>query len=205
MSIESSKKLALSISLIACPNCNGKLYPHKSDTGISNIRCDACGFEALFYTIETPDRSKELVFSIEKEDADRLMAQKARIPPVILHWLWKDDASSVAMEAADLYPFIPYTFLHAADVSLNLSGQQNNSLVFLQSDDLLPKMRIYTNPSDDREIAEIISNWNNRSTSQVQVMFNFGYSHAAKIIDMANEIRRKKGIVDDSEPDEEEE
>lgn len=205
MPTDAQKKLALTIALIACPNCSGQFRQHKSGAGIANIRCEACGFEALFHITEGGDRSVELAFTIEKEDAERLMAEKVLIPPVILYWSWQNKELGMRMEAADLYPFIPYTFLHAADVSLSLSGQPNHTLMFLQSDDLLPKMRIYNNPSDDTEIAEIASTWPARSTSVIQRLFDFGYSRAAKIVDMANEIRRRKGIVDESDSEDEEE
>jgi hypothetical protein len=198
------KKISVILPLIPCPNCNGRFYPH--DFGMTNIRCSDCGYEAIFQMMEGAQR--QLAFTIEKEDADMMMAQKVLMPPAILYWSWKLDGTNIQMEAADLYPFIPYTFLRVADVSLSLSGQPNKSLVFLQSDDLLPKMRIYSSPSDDDEIAHMVSSWEKPNTSRIQRIFEFGYARAARIMDKVKEIRRKKGLPDGGpsiEDDEEEE
>src|SRR3569623_2255198 len=154
MDSDTRRKLAITLAFIACPNCGGKLYPH--DFGMTNIRCEVCGFEAIFQMLE--GESRELAFTIDTQDAQMRMAQKVKIPPVILHWTWHHSQLNMRMEAADLYPFIPYTFLRAADVSLSLSGQPNPTLVFLQ-DEKLAKIRIYNNPSEDDEIAQIVSKW----------------------------------------------
>jgi DNA-directed RNA polymerase subunit RPC12/RpoP len=195
------KKLAVTLSLIPCPNCGGPFYSH--DFGMTNIRCRECGFEAIFHMMEGAD--KQLAFSIDNEDAEMLMAQHVKVPPVILYWSWQHPELKMRMEAADLYPFIPYTFLRAADTSLSLSGQSNSTLVFLQSEDQLPKMRIYNNPSDDKEIAEMVSNWQTRSTSHVQRLFDMGYGRASRIVGLANEIRRQKGLPDEVEDEDEDE
>ncbi len=195
MDIEGQKKLALTISVFNCPNCGGRFYP-KSDTGnFTNIRCGDCYYEVWFHLIE--GRGREVAFSVDTEDMERIMMQKIILPPVILYWKWQDEETKIRWEVADLYPFIPYTYLRAADISIPLGGQINNTTVFLQ-DELLPTMRLYTSPSDE-ELAEEVSNWSSVSTSYIQRKFNFGYARSARIGDMAKKIRRQRGITDDPE------
>lgn len=207
LSPETQKKLALTISVIPCPNCGGKFYPKANTINITNICCSSCSFEALFNTIEGEET--EVTFSIEKDDAERLMQEKRQLPPVIMHWVWQQAGIGMRIEMATLYPFIPYTFLRVPEIVISLSEQVDNTVLFLRVNEELPSLRIYRSPADDSEIAEVVSTWDNRSTSHIQRTLNFGYSRAARIVDMVNEIRRKKGLdtesVQDIEDDEDEE
>jgi len=193
VNIEMQKKLALTLTVFNCPNCGGRFYP-KSDTGnFTNIRCGDCYYEAWFHF--AGDKNKQVAFTIDTDDIERIFVQKIILPPVILYWDWVDAETKIHWEVAELYPFIPHTFLRAADTSVSLGGQPNTFTVFLQSDELLPTMRLYTSPSEE-ELAETVSQWDSVSTSAVQKKFNFGYSQSARIFDLARELRRKRGIVD---------
>ena len=73
-------------------------------------------FEAWFH--KAGDKNKQVAFSVETDDIERIFAQKIILPPIILYWDWVDAETKIHWEVAELYPFIPYTFLRAADTSV---------------------------------------------------------------------------------------
>ena len=194
--MEEVRKLALTISVIPCLNCGGQFYP-KSDTGnFTNIRCGSCYYEAWFHY--AGGKMRQVVFSIDTDDIDRILVQKIVLPPIILYWDWVDNDTKIHWEVAQLYPFIPQTFLRATDTSVSLGGQPNTLTVFLQSDELLPNMTMFQSPSD-KEIAEVVSGWQDRSASAIEQRFSRGFSWAYSISELVREIRRKKGIDEEEE------
>ena len=123
-----------------------------------------------------------------------------------MHWSWYEEKTKTPWEVAVFYPFIPHTFLNNADVPVSLINQSDDTLIFIKDEDLLNTV-IYRSPSDE-ELAEVVSNWEVRSTAHLQHAFSFGYAHSALIIELANNIRRKKGLpikennIDEEDDDE---
>jgi uncharacterized protein YbaR (Trm112 family) len=181
------------LNLIACPNCNGTLRAQPAENELRNVFCDSCNFACRFETAFSSPTNSVLV--LPSTQLEELITEKEMLPPLIIHFKWTDD--DIAYEQVQFFPFIAYRFLkEEMSYVVSLATGNKEAVTVYQNMYELPSITMYEQPSEE-ELAQVVSAWENISTSQIQRAFRVGYGRAALIQDLAKEIRRKKGIVDD--------
>lgn len=200
MTPDEKRRLAVDLSFFNCPNCNGRFVPSEEKQSLTNIVCQACNLKVRF--IKIPDVVQQPLLAIKKSELDRLLKKKQPLPPVIIHRTIHEPYLGQRYQEATFYPFIPYSFLQSGQSLTYLTDKTTDALLFLDPESLRSIELIP--PPKDEEVAEVISRWEQISTSRIQRTLGIGYSRAARIKDLAEAIRRKKGLSVESEEESDE-
>jgi len=192
------------LNLIVCPNCNGKLAVKTVVNEYKNVFCEECNFACRFETaFNSPTQS---LLSLPTDELERIITDKVTLPPLIIHFKWGD--GEIKYERVHFFPFIAYRFLQEEGIdpiTFLPESSDGRNIIFSNMFEL-PHILLYEQPTDD-DLAEIVSYWENWSVSFIQRKFQFGYARSALLQDKIKELRRKRGIIDESseESDDEDE
>ncbi len=177
------------LTLVPCPNCNGKLVPRPLPDEIRNICCEICNFSCRFETAY--NNPNQFILSLPTDELERTMSEKITLPPLIIHFKWKED--SIQYDRVLFYPFIAYRFLKEEGldpITFEPESKKARNTVFTNMFQL-PFIPLFEQPTDD-DIALIASEFENTSTSYLQRKFQIGYARASELQDKIKRILRKK-------------
>lgn len=182
------------LNFITCPNCNGKLIAKPVLNELRNVFCENCDFSCRFET--ALNHPNESILNIPYGDLNKLISSKTTLPPMIIHYKWKE--GEIEFEKVYFFPFIAHRFLKEEQKHpIELLPNNKENSVFYSNMFELPHVLLFEQPSIE-DMAAIASRWQNITTSSIQRRFGTGYLKASIIKDLVIRIRRRRGILDET-------